>query len=123
PLEDRPAKHIHQRDLRNHLRDLREILLRNSANSAGNLSPFPLAYSPNSWYLQNKIPAMKPKPKNLKFSYLYRDEGNYKDFGELVFPNPSGMSPEAASERLRAQLIDGEYFYPKEWGVPLICGE
>ena len=66
---------------------------------------------------------MKPKPENLKFFYLYRDEGNYKDFGELIFSNPSGSSPEAASERLRAQLIDGEYFYPKEWGVPLICGE
>jgi len=48
---------------------------------------------------------------------------NYKEFAKLAFPNPSGLSPEAASERLRPQLIDGAYFYPREWGVPLICGQ
>lgn len=66
---------------------------------------------------------MKPEAKSLKFSYLYRDEGNYKDHGAIIFSNPSGVSPETASERLKEQLIDGEYFYPKQWGVPSVCGE
>lgn len=61
---------------------------------------------------------MSASKNNLKFEYLYRDAGNYKQFGELVFSNPQNLSAEEADLKLRAKLIDKEYFYPSQVGVP-----
>ncbi|WP_228236016.1 hypothetical protein [Allomuricauda sp. M10] len=61
---------------------------------------------------------MYASKNNLKFEYLYRDAGNYKQFGELVFSNPNNLSAEEADLKLRAKLIDKEYFYPSQVGVP-----
>jgi hypothetical protein len=46
--------------------------------------------------------------QNIKFVYLYRDGGNYKSWGEVVFSNPSDITPGAATIELqRAFMTDG----------------
>ena len=48
-------------------------------------------------------------------SYLYRDAGNYKNHGEVVFP---GETTPELEERLQAALEDGENFIAAQIGVP-----
>lgn len=57
--------------------------------------------------------------KNISFQYLHRDEGNYKSFGEIVFSNKESLTPEKAERIIRKKLIDSEFFYPAEIGIPL----
>ena len=63
---------------------------------------------------------MKANLTNLKFEYLYRDAGNYKQFGSMVFENPSGITAEEATELIRSKLIDGQYFESSKGDVPII---
>lgn len=56
---------------------------------------------------------------NISFQYLHRDEGNFKIFGEVIFENNEGLSPHQAEKVLRKKLIDSEFFYPSENGIPL----
>jgi hypothetical protein len=55
---------------------------------------------------------------NIKFSYLYRDSSNYKNFGFVVFDNPTDINLEELEKPLRAKLIDDTWFYASEWGLP-----
>lgn len=55
---------------------------------------------------------------NIKFSYLYRDSGNYKNFKELIFANPKGLSILDLEALIISKLIDGMWFYAKDWGLP-----
>ena len=55
---------------------------------------------------------------NLKFSYLYRDSGNYKQFGSVVFANPTAYSLLEIEAIIRSKLIDELWFYANEWQVP-----
>jgi hypothetical protein len=55
---------------------------------------------------------------NIKFNYLYRDASNYKQFGFQIFSNPDNLSLPEIETRIRATLIDGEFFDPVKWGVP-----
>lgn len=55
---------------------------------------------------------------NIRFSYLYRDAGNYKLYGQVVFVNPENIALEEIRNRINAHLIDGEFFEAKKWGVP-----
>jgi hypothetical protein len=57
---------------------------------------------------------------SIQFSYLYRDAGNYKLFGQVVFRNPENLSLEETRGKIRAQLIDGEFFDATIWGLPLL---
>lgn len=57
--------------------------------------------------------------KNMSFQYLHRDEGNFKIFGEIVFLNTNDLTPAEAEKILRKKLIDSEFFYPLENGIPL----
>lgn len=59
------------------------------------------------------------KKKNISFQYLHRDEGNYKSFGKIVFGNKEGLTPEKAERIIRKKLIDFEFFYPADNGIPL----
>ena len=59
------------------------------------------------------------KKNNILFQYLHRDEGNYKTYGEIIFTNKENVSPEEAERILREKLIDFEFFYPLENGIPL----
>lgn len=54
---------------------------------------------------------------NIKFNYLYRDGGNYKTYGSVVFANPENYSLGELEAVIRARLIDGLWFYAHEWGV------
>lgn len=55
---------------------------------------------------------------NIKFNYLYRAASNYKQFGFQIFSNPDNLSLLEIETRIRAGLIDGEFFDPVKWGVP-----
>jgi hypothetical protein len=57
---------------------------------------------------------------NIQLSYLYRDAGNYKLFGQVIFRNPEKLSPEIIKSKLHAQLIDGEFFDAEKWGLPVL---
>lgn len=63
---------------------------------------------------------MSGSENNLKFEYLYRDAGNYKQFGFMVLENPTQIKPDAARDFIRPYLIDGEFFYPDKVQVPRI---
>ena len=54
----------------------------------------------------------------VRFKYLYRDAGNYKNYGEVVFANGSGLPLTTIDELIKASLIDGAWFVAKDWGVP-----
>ncbi|PKP45155.1 MAG: hypothetical protein CVT94_18850 [Bacteroidetes bacterium HGW-Bacteroidetes-11] len=58
--------------------------------------------------------------ENIQLSYLYRDAGNYKLFGQVIFRNPEKLSPEEIKSKLLAQLIDGEFFDAEKWGLPVL---
>lgn len=50
-------------------------------------------------------------------SYLLRDAGNYKTYGEVQLLNDLGLTLAAADAYLLQRLIDGEYFYASKWGI------
>jgi hypothetical protein len=52
---------------------------------------------------------------NSKFSYLYRDASNYKQFGDVVFP---GGYTEQDKDLLLGNLHDGDFFIPGDVGLP-----
>jgi len=56
--------------------------------------------------------------QHIKFEYLYRDDGNYKTFGEIVFSNPNRLSLEFIIQRIVSNLIEGTWFNPDKWGIP-----
>jgi len=55
---------------------------------------------------------------NIKFNYLYRDAGNYKLFGSVIFTNIGSKSIQSIELAIRANLIDNEYFIPEKWKIP-----
>ncbi len=56
--------------------------------------------------------------RNIKFSYLYRDASNYKQYGEVVFANPDRMDVRTATEWLRSALREGVHFIASQARVP-----
>jgi len=61
---------------------------------------------------------MNDSNHNIKFNYLYRDAGNYKEFDSLIFTNKDSLSIEYIELTIRKKLIEGEYFIPEKWNVP-----
>jgi hypothetical protein len=57
---------------------------------------------------------------NIKFNYLYRDSGNYKRYGSVIFANPNNIELAEIETLVKAKLIDETWFYPYEWGLPEI---
>jgi len=57
---------------------------------------------------------------NIKLEYLYRDEANYKDFREVIFPNPDKLSLSYIEEVINKNLIEGQWFYPTKWNLSLV---
>ncbi len=55
---------------------------------------------------------------NIKFSYLYRDAGNYKNYGWVVFDNSTNLPLETIEANIKRNLIDGRWFYAEAWQVP-----
>jgi hypothetical protein len=60
----------------------------------------------------------KERPMNIKFSYLYRDGANYKQFNEVVFSNPNNLTGNEIEATIKKQLIDSEWFVAKDWKLP-----
>jgi hypothetical protein len=57
---------------------------------------------------------------NIKFNYLYRDGGNYKNFNFVIFENDQSVSIAEFESLIKSKLIDGEWFYADHWKVPEI---
>jgi hypothetical protein len=55
---------------------------------------------------------------NIKFSYLYRDASNYKNFGFLVFENFDNLHLSELQALIQSKLIDGMWFYAGQWQLP-----
>lgn len=55
---------------------------------------------------------------NIKFNYLYRDGGNYKTFGSVIFANPDNVEIDAIANAIQSRLIDACWFYAEEWKLP-----
>ncbi len=55
---------------------------------------------------------------NLKLNYRYRDGANYKQFGSVIFSNPSFLPPRIAGQKLIEKLISTEFFVPQDWDLP-----
>lgn len=58
------------------------------------------------------------KEPNLKLNYRYRDAGNYKQFGSVIFANTHQLSIGEATIQILEKLIDNEFFIPQEWDLP-----
>lgn len=55
---------------------------------------------------------------NIKFLYLYRDGGNYKNFNEVVFTNKMSRDIDEVREIIVSKLIDGTWLYANRWDLP-----
>lgn len=55
---------------------------------------------------------------NIEFAYLYRDAGNYKKWGKVVFSNPDKLSMETVKSRILNTCLDGESFIASQVRLP-----
>jgi hypothetical protein len=55
---------------------------------------------------------------NIRFEYLYRDAGNFKNWGEVVFSNPHDVPADVAASVAEKVLIDRTFFVANKAGVP-----
>lgn len=55
---------------------------------------------------------------NIRLEYLYRDAGNYKNWGNVVFSNPNSIPIDRAEKFVSDALIDHQYFLAKSVGLP-----
>jgi len=56
--------------------------------------------------------------ENMKFHYLYRDEGNYKKWAEVVFSNPDRLTVEATTKTLRDAFVQDGLFIAHQVRLP-----
>jgi hypothetical protein len=56
--------------------------------------------------------------ENIKFTYLYRDGGNYKSWAEVVFSNPADLSPSAVTLELRRAFMQDGLFIAHQIRIP-----
>jgi hypothetical protein len=55
---------------------------------------------------------------NVEFSYLYRDGGNYKMFGRVVFSNPDQITCAAIEKTLAEAFLEDGLFIAEQIRVP-----
>lgn len=55
---------------------------------------------------------------NIRFEYLYRDAGNFKNWGEVVFSNPRDVPADVTASMAEKVLIDHTFFVASKAGVP-----
>ncbi|QPJ64519.1 MAG: hypothetical protein G3M78_03545 [Candidatus Nitrohelix vancouverensis] len=55
---------------------------------------------------------------NICFQYLYRDYGNFKNWGDVIFSNPNGLDIGQIKSMLEKVLIDQAYFVASKVNVP-----
>jgi len=56
--------------------------------------------------------------KLIRFWYMYRDSGNFKQHGAVAFSNPNNRPLREIEADIRKCLIEGECFSHEEWQVP-----
>lgn len=61
---------------------------------------------------------MNASKTNIKFNYLYRDAANYKNFGCVIFSNPTNIPIERLRTSINTYLIDGEFFNHESIKIP-----
>ncbi len=57
---------------------------------------------------------------NIELEYVYRDAGNYKNFGAVIFRNQNSHSAEWLEKEIAKRLIDGEFFVAEKIEVPTL---
>ena len=55
--------------------------------------------------------------QNIKFNYLYRDAGNYKSWGEIIFANSDNMLINEIEKRLKKAFDQEIYFIADQINV------
>lgn len=55
---------------------------------------------------------------NIRFEYLYRDFGNFKHWGEVIFANPNNIDAGFASSMAEQVLIERIYFVASKADIP-----
>src|SRR5579863_8146625 len=56
--------------------------------------------------------------RSIKFSYLYRDAGNYKRWATVVFSNPDGLTLESATKALNDAFLQDGLFIAHQIRIP-----
>jgi hypothetical protein len=56
----------------------------------------------------------------IRFEYLYRCAGNYKEWGEVLLSNPEHRPLDELEAEIRSNLIDGEFFIAEQIGIPTL---
>jgi hypothetical protein len=56
--------------------------------------------------------------ENVKFSYLYRDAGNYKKWAEVVFSNPDRLTLASLTKALRHVFLEECLFIAHQIRIP-----
>jgi hypothetical protein len=56
--------------------------------------------------------------KNVEFIYLYRDGGNYKKWGKVVFSNADRLDCESVERQLQQAFLQDGLFIASQIGVP-----
>lgn len=57
---------------------------------------------------------------NVCVEYLYRDGGNFKNWGEVIFSNHAGIEISSLKEEIKKALISEEFFVAEELGIPTL---
>lgn len=55
---------------------------------------------------------------NVRFEYLYRDAGNFKNWGEIVFSNARNFNVDHVTAMAERVLIESTYFVASQADVP-----
>jgi hypothetical protein len=61
---------------------------------------------------------MKGLQMNIEFDYLYRDCGNFKNYGKVVFANQRNLSAKEIHERLLGAIMPEPFFRASDLGLP-----
>ena len=56
--------------------------------------------------------------ENAEFTYLYRDAGNYKKSGRVIFSNREGLDIDSASKELRQLFLPDGLFIARQIRLP-----
>ncbi|MGO9540608.1 MAG: hypothetical protein ACLPN2_08445 [Terriglobales bacterium] len=55
---------------------------------------------------------------NIEFEYLYRDCGNFKNYGRAVFANKGNLSAKDIHEKILSVLVPEPFFRAADIGLP-----
>ena len=55
---------------------------------------------------------------NIRFHYLYRDGSNYKNWAEVIFSNPDGLSLERIAKQLSESFMEDGLFVAGQVRIP-----